>query len=152
MERYLINDRDQGDFPEVQISFGMRTWAAEFSAAACPPLPFPSTWETMLGGTLRRRIVLPMLYPQAHLAGQIILARPKHPSSSTSTLKLSPSRSQQEESNTQPRVRVWGMPHSSTLHIWGMLYSPIKYLWGMSQFPLVYLNSTASHLFQGAVH
>lgn len=34
-----------------------------FSAAACPALPFPSTWETMLGGTLEMRIVLPTLSP-----------------------------------------------------------------------------------------
>lgn len=123
-----------------------------FSAAACPPLPFPSTWETMLGGTLKMRTVLPTLCPQAHLEGQTILARPGHPSSSTSTLKLSPARRQQEESNTQPRVGVWGMLHSSILCLWGMPYFPIKSLWGMSQFPRHYLNSTASHLFQGAVH
>lgn len=94
---------DQWDFPGVQISFGMRTWAAE---CLVPPLPFPSTWETMLGGILKMRIVLPtLLCPQAHPAGQTILARPEHPSSSTSTLKLSPARRQQEE-NTEPRVWI----------------------------------------------
>lgn len=123
-----------------------------FSAAACPRLPFPSTWETMLGGTLKMRLVLPTLCPQAHPADQTILPRPEHPSFSTSTLNLAPDGRQQEESDTQPRIRVWGMPRSSALCLWGMPYFPIKYLWGMSQFPLVYLKSTASHLFQGAAH
>lgn len=122
------------------------------SAAACPPLPSSSTCETMLGGTLKMRVVLPTLCPQAHPASQTILARPEHPSPATSTLKQSPARRQQEETNAQPRIRVWGIPHSSTLCLWGMPYFPIKYLWHMSPFPLVYLNGTASHLFQGALH
>lgn len=52
-----------------------------FSAAACPPLPFPSTWETMQGGTLKMRIVLPVLCPGTSW-------RPNHPGKARTSFLL----------------------------------------------------------------